>query len=78
VEIAPPLPLSTPVGTAAGGGVFLVKVKPPPVVAAGGAAIGRPGLSHFFCTFAGSITEAVWPLGCSIRRNVSPVLSWTS
>jgi hypothetical protein len=34
VEIAAPLPLSTPLGTAAGGGVFLVKVKPPPVVAA--------------------------------------------
>ena len=26
-------------------------------------------------TFTGSIIEAVWPLGCSIRRNVSPV-SW--
>jgi len=28
--------------------------------------------------FAGSITEAVWPLGCSVRRNVSPLASSTS
>jgi hypothetical protein len=35
-------------------------------------------LFHSIGTFAGSITEAVWPLGCSIRRNVSLVLSSTS
>ena len=34
MEIAAPLPLSTPEGTAAGGGVFLVKVKSSPLVAA--------------------------------------------
>jgi len=34
VEIAAPLLLSTPEGTAAGGGVFLVKVMSAPLVAA--------------------------------------------
>jgi len=34
VEIAAPLPLLTPEGTVAGGGVFLVKVKSPPRTAA--------------------------------------------
>ena len=33
VEIAAALPLSTPTGTAAGGGGFLVKVKSPPLAA---------------------------------------------
>ena len=43
-----------------------------------GATEGQAGLFHSIGTFAGSIIEAVWPLGCSIRRNMLPVLSSVS
>jgi hypothetical protein len=39
---------------------------------AGWAALGEAGTAHPLDTFAGSITMAVWPLGCSIRLNVLP------